>query len=269
MDAEVIMNYSCDDMNRFPTPYEDVNEAIYTLRDSSKEVLGDYFTGMYLYGSLALGDFDPGRSDIDPLIVTSEELPDDIISELETMYNCIYISGLEWAKKMTGLYIPLDDLRIYSETGPKNQMFNRDEFLVDRPDNDWIFHRHVLYKCGIVIDGPPLKDIIEPIPPEQLKEIAFMFLRDWVLLTYDDTRFQGESHQAYFVLTVCRCLYTLKTGDITTKHKSAEWALEHVGGKWSDLIKRAMDWRYGDPAGDIPQSQKFMRYIMAKAGVMV
>ena len=256
-------------MNKFPTAYDDVNEVIYVLRDSAKEVLGDYYTGMYLYGSLALGDFDAERSDIDPLIVTSKELPDIIISKLEVMYNRLYRSGLEWAKKMTGICIPIEDLRIYRETGPKNQMFNRNEFLVNRPDNDWIFHRHVLYKCGIVIDGPPLRDIIEPIPPEQLKEIAFMFLRDWVLLTYDDTRFQGEGHQAYFVLTVCRCLYTFKNDDVTTKRKSAQWALENLDSRWSDLIRQAMDWHYGDPAGDIPQTQKFMRYVMAKAGVMV
>ena len=256
-------------MNSFPTPYQDVNDAIYTLRNGAKEVLGDYYTGMYLYGSLALGDFDPGRSDIDPLIVTSKELPEDVISELEIMYKRLYSSGLEWAKKMTGLCIPLEDLRIYRETGPKNQMFNRDEFLVDRPDNDWIFHRHVLYNCGVVIEGPPLRDIIEPITPEQLREVAFMFLRDWVLLTYDDEIFRGESHQAYFVLTVCRCLYTLKNGDIASKIRSAEWVLEQVDSKWSDLIRQAMAWHYGDPAGDIPQTQKFMRYIMAKAGVMV
>ena len=263
------MNYSCDAMNSFPTPYEEVNEAIYALRDSAKEVLGDYYTGMYLYGSLALGDFDPGRSDIDPLIVTSEELPEDVIKNLEAMHRRLYRSGLKWAKKMSGIYIPLEDLKVYSRTGPKNPMFNRDSFLVDRPDIDWVFHRHVLFKFGVVIEGPPVRDIIDPVPPEQLKEAAFIFLRDWILLTYDDEIFQGEGHQAYFVLSVCRCLYTFKNGDVTTKHKSAEWALEIVDSKWADLIRRAMNWHYGDPAGDIPRTQKFMRYVMAKAGVMV
>jgi predicted nucleotidyltransferase len=269
IDAPEIMNYSSDGMNKFPTPYDDVNETIHALRDGAKEVLGDYFTGMYLYGSLALGDFDPERSDIDPLIVTSVELPDDIISELEEMHRRLYRSHLEWAKKMSGIYIPLEDLRVYDLTGPKKMMYNRDEFLVDRPDIDWVFHRHVLYTCGVVIEGPPLKDIIEPIPSERLREAAFIFLRDWVLLTYDDEIFQGEGHQAYFVLTVCRCLYTFRNGEITTKHKSAEWVLNHIDDKWSDLIRQAMSWRFGDPAGDIPQTQKFMRYIMAKAGVMI
>ena len=263
------MNYSCDVMNRFPTAYEDVNEAVYALRDGARKVLSDYYTGMYLYGSLALGDFYPKRSDLDPLIVTSGELPDNVISELEVMHRRLYRSGLEWAKKMSGIYIPLEDLRVYSLTGPKNPMFNRDSYLVDRPDIDWVFHRHILYKCGVVIEGPPVRDIIDPIPPEQLKEAAFIFLRDWVLLTYDDEIFQGEGHQAYFVLTVCRCLYTFKNGDVTTKRKSAEWALENVDSKWSYLIRQAMVWHDGDPVGDIPQTQKFMRYVMAKAGVMV
>jgi predicted nucleotidyltransferase len=263
------MNYSCDGMNSLPTPYEDVNKVIYALRDGAKEVLGEYYTGMYLYGSLALGDFDPDRSDIDPLIVTSEELPDDVISELEVMHRRLYRSGSEWVKKMSGIYIQLDDLRVYRIYGPKNPMYNRDEFLVARQDIDWIFHRHVLYKCGVVIEGPPLRNIIDPIPRGQLKEAAFIFLRDWVLLTYDDEIFRSEGHQPYFVLTVCRCLYTLRNGDVTTKHKSAEWALNNVDGKWSDLIRQAMTWHYGDPAGDISQTQKFMRYAMAKAGVMV
>ena len=148
-------------------------------------------------------------------------------------------------------------------------MYNRDEFLVARPDIDWVLIRHILYKCGVVIEGPPLRDIIDPVPPEQLKEAAQISLRYWILLTYDEERFHGEGHQAFFLLTVCRALYTFKNGDITTKHKSAEWAIKNLDDKWSDLIQQAMDWRYGIPDGDIPRTQKFMRYIMAKSGVMV
>jgi predicted nucleotidyltransferase len=58
-------------INKFPTPYPDVNEVLLTLLDNVRAILGDYFTGMYLYGSLASGDFDPRRSDIDFLVVTS------------------------------------------------------------------------------------------------------------------------------------------------------------------------------------------------------
>jgi predicted nucleotidyltransferase len=251
----------------FPTPYDDINLFLQTLLENVQAVLGDYFTGMYLYGSLASGDFDPGRSDIDPLVVTSEELPENLISDLEVMHKRIYESGLEWAKKMSGAYIPLDAMRAYSPTGPACPLFNRDEFLVARPDIDWVIHRHILYTSGIVITGPPLQGIIDPVRPEQLREAALVLLRDWIPLVHNTEIFNGEGHQPFFVLTMCRALYTIKTGDVASKRQSAEWVIANSDRKWTKLIKQAMAWHYGDPPGDTGQTQEFIRYILKEAGL--
>ena len=88
------------------------------LLDSVRTTLGDYFTGMYLYGSLATGDFDKDRSDIDFCVVTGERLPKRLISDLKTMHTQLYKSGLEWATKLEGAYVPIDAMRVYSPTGP-------------------------------------------------------------------------------------------------------------------------------------------------------
>ena len=104
--------------NISPTPYDDINSFLQILLDKVRAVLGDYFTGMYLYGSLATGDFNRGRSDIDFLVVTSEVLPDNLVSDLETMHTGTHESGLEWATKLEGAYIPIDAMREYSPTGP-------------------------------------------------------------------------------------------------------------------------------------------------------
>ena len=42
-------------------------------------ILGDHFIGFYLGGSLAVGDFNPLRSDIDIAAVTTEESPPEMI----------------------------------------------------------------------------------------------------------------------------------------------------------------------------------------------
>ena len=115
MNKDTRTNLSAD-ANKTPTPYPDVNAALQVLLDNVRAVLGDYFIGMYLYGSLASGDFDPGRSDIDPLVVTSKELPEKIISDLKVMHRRLYESGSEWATKMTGAYIPMDAMRKYNPT---------------------------------------------------------------------------------------------------------------------------------------------------------
>ena len=256
--------------NMFPTPYRDVNIVLKTLLGNVQVVLGDYFTGMYLYGSLASGDFDPGRSDIDPLIVTSGELPGNLISDLEVMHKHIYNSSSEWATRMTGAYIPLDAMRTYSPTGPACPLFNRDEFLVARPDIDWVIHRHVLYTSGITIVGPSLQTIIDPVQPEQLREAAVTLLGDnWTSWVLNTEIFEGEGHQPFIVLTMCRALYTIKHDTVVSKLRSAEWVISNSDRRWTRLIKQAMSWHYGDPPGDTGKTQEFMRYILKEAGLSV
>ena len=56
-----------------PTSHADVNEILNLLFANVKEILQDHFIGMYLFGSLANGDFDQ-HSDIDVLQDEPERL---------------------------------------------------------------------------------------------------------------------------------------------------------------------------------------------------
>lgn len=76
--------------------YLDVNALLQVLLSNIQTTLGDYFIRMYLHGSLAIGDFDPQRSDIDYLVVTSTDLPTEAISALEIMHSRITSSELKW-----------------------------------------------------------------------------------------------------------------------------------------------------------------------------
>ena len=59
-------------MVAWPTPYPDVNEILDLLLARASAILGPQLVGMYLYGSLSSGDFDPASSDIDFVIVTEQ-----------------------------------------------------------------------------------------------------------------------------------------------------------------------------------------------------
>jgi predicted nucleotidyltransferase len=48
-----------------PTPFPEVNHALAEFETRMWAILGRQFLGMYLYGSLAIEDFDPRSSDID------------------------------------------------------------------------------------------------------------------------------------------------------------------------------------------------------------
>src|SRR5215210_4472239 len=51
-----------------------IDALIRELLAGVQAALGEQFVGLYLHGSLANGDFAPGRSDIDFLVVTESEL---------------------------------------------------------------------------------------------------------------------------------------------------------------------------------------------------
>ena len=94
-----------------PTPYQDVNTALNLMLSNIQVILGDHFVGLYLGGSIALGDFDPQRSDIDFVAVTIEECPPETIIALEEMHARLWATGTKWAMKLDGSYVPQPVLR--------------------------------------------------------------------------------------------------------------------------------------------------------------
>src|SRR5438874_1351304 len=97
----------------YPTPYPEVNIVLGRLLAEVRAVLGAEFVGMYLYGSLSSGDFDPQSSDIDFLVVTAGELPGETVRVLAAMHAGIAATGGHWAHELEGSYIPRAALRHY------------------------------------------------------------------------------------------------------------------------------------------------------------
>jgi predicted nucleotidyltransferase len=89
-----------------PTPYQDVNAALNLVLSNMRTILGDQLIGLYLGGSLALGDFSPHRSDIDFVAVTVDELPSETIVALEEMHTRLWTTGTKWVMKLDGSYVP-------------------------------------------------------------------------------------------------------------------------------------------------------------------
>jgi hypothetical protein len=81
-------------------------------------ILGEQFIGLYLGGSLALGDFNPHRSDIDFVAVTVDELPPKLIIALEEMHTRLWATGTKWARKLDGSYVPQQVFRRWTSDHP-------------------------------------------------------------------------------------------------------------------------------------------------------
>lgn len=252
------------DRDFHPTPYDDVNAILRTLLSSLQVTLGEHLVGLYLYGSLVSGDFDPKRSDIDFVAVTKGDLPDGLITALETMHQRIWTGGLKWAAKLEGSYIPKNALWRYSPTDGPRPTINEGKFYLARHGYDWIIQRHIVREHGVVLAGPPPVTLIAPVTPDDLRRAVRGLLADWwaYLVKEHSERFSSWEYQAYAVLTMCRTLYTLQHGAMASKPVSARWALTDLDPRWKTLVEQALDLPPDAQNDRFDDVLEFVRYIL-------
>lgn len=243
------------------TPYPDINQALEALRGGVLAVLGERLIGLYLHGSLAGGDFNPRRSDIDFLAVTDGSLTSPVVAQLAAMHAQLAVSGLFWIKKMEGSYIPQNELRRYDPTHANHPALRVDgSFDIDHHASDWIIQRAIIRERGIALIGPHPRTLIDPVSPEEIRQAARGILREWWQPMLDDPyRLRDREYQAYAVLTMCRSLYTLETGQVTAKSAAAHWAAERLGETWHGVIQRALAWPDGSQPDELDQTLALLR----------
>jgi hypothetical protein len=135
-----------------PTPYPGVNAVMGVLLEGVQEVLRPRLLGLYLSGSLASGDFCPPRSDVDFVVVTDAVLPDEMLPALKSMHARLTASGLKWADKLEGVYIPRRALRRYDPALAWHPALRVDgSFDVDGFGSDWIIQLYTLREQGIAL----------------------------------------------------------------------------------------------------------------------
>lgn len=230
------------------TPYPEVNEILQLLLEEMQKVLGDQFVGMYLYGSLSSGDFHPDTSDIDYLVVTADMLSENTITALESMHYRIWNTGLPWAGKLEGSYIPKAHLRRYEKSDPGYPTVNEGRFYVAPHGSDWIIQRHIIREHGVVLAGPDPKMLIDPVGLDDIRRAVTGTLQEWWFPLLDDPSWlknHGSEYHAYAILTMCRSLYALEHGTIVSKPVAAVWAQKRLGGKWPQVLEQSLATRMG------------------------
>jgi predicted nucleotidyltransferase len=252
-----------------PAPYTDVNDLLRELLSSARAILADHFVGMYLFGSLAAGDFDHA-SDVDVLVVTDEEVSGEMLSSLRAMHARIAAAESHWATQLEVSYIPRHALRRFDPARSLHPHIDRgagQSLRVARHDADWVIQRHVLREKGLVLAGPEPRTLIDPLTPDDLRRAVSEILRDWYAPMADDpAHLRSRGYQSYTVLTMCRMLYTLRHGAVVSKPFAARWARETLGARWAGLIERAWEGRrtpQSEPEpSDVSETTAFIRHTL-------
>jgi predicted nucleotidyltransferase len=228
----------------YPTPDLELNWVLRELVSSVRTILGVNFNGAYLQGSFALGDWD-AFSDVDFVVAIEQEVSAAEMEALQAMHARIYRLESRWAMHLEGSYFPRDILRQADpERAPLQYLDNTSSQLILSDHDNTRVVRWVLREHGIPLAGPDPQTLIDPVPPEGLRQEARSIFRNWAEQIFaDSSQIDNRFYQPFAVLSYCRMLYTQHTGTVGSKLASGRWAQETLDARWRGLIQRAIELR--------------------------
>jgi hypothetical protein len=232
-------------------------------------ILSNKLIGLYVFGSLVVGDFDYDSSDIDLIDSTSTELDEEELERLKMMHQEIALQEKWWDDRLEVAYISIGALRRYQPDYRHPLISPGEPFHVTEASASWIINRYVLREKGIALFGPPPETLVDPISREELLPALQECIREWREWIKNMEVMRPRKYQAYAILTMCRALYTFKQGEVVSKKQAASWAEKELP-EWSSLIRCALVWRDAwrheqvDHDATLPETLRFVYFCMGQ-----
>ncbi|WP_326563516.1 nucleotidyltransferase domain-containing protein [Micromonospora peucetia] len=254
------------------------------LVTAARDVLGDDLVGAYAAGSVGLGAYQPGRSDVDVALVSAEALDltrkQELVARLRHEALPCPARGLElvvyrWKIARSGT--PEAGFEVELNTGAR-MPFRATWAAADRPAEDGLFwyglDRSILHQCGYALLGPPAAETFADLFPADLRRLLTDSLRWWLALPTPpgDGPAPGAEDA---VLGACRSLVKVRHGVWLSKVDAGRrliadgWpgdptagAERRVHGEPGDLIERSIAARAGGPPPGGPEARAFQRAVL-------
>ncbi|MEI6664655.1 MAG: aminoglycoside adenylyltransferase domain-containing protein [Chloroflexota bacterium] len=249
---------------------ESVEALLAVLVDETSLALGANRVGVYLRGSLALGDFDAQTSDVDVLVAVAEPLTPADAEALIALHGRVSDSTTPFAHRLEITYMDVGALDHFVP-GQKHLTLGQGEVLAWREhDTNWVIERWILRERGIALVGPSPRDLIALIDEVSLKGAVRHRLSTWRAwmddpsVDPDDDHWDVPTrvHTRYIIETMCRALCTLETGEIRTKPQAIRWARGRFAPRWLALVDATDGWG-SDPSVDtaiVPELRMFLSW---------
>jgi hypothetical protein len=227
-------------MAHSPGPWDPrVRDVVNSVGESIQEMTKSSLVGLYVYGSLVAGDFDPEISDIDLIAVLSVD-PVELAAALKTMHDALARKHPLWDGRIEVVYVTASHLRDCQSTTAAMAVASPGEpFHVVSGGPEWILTWYPARQEALSLVGPPIASIIPEIRESEFLDQVRERLRAF-RTAIGDTDTRGSC--AYAVITVCRGLYTLAYGTRPSKLQACAWAAEKFP-RWKWLIESALAWR--------------------------
>lgn len=261
---------------QYPTPDSELNTVLHEFVTSAQAVLDENFVSAFLQGSFAIGDRD-NDSDVDFTIAVEREVSDTELAALQAMHARIFKLESQWAQHLEGSYFPRGILKKGESAKIKLPYLDNthDKLIMSDHDNTLVV-RWVVREYGITLAGIDPKELIDPVSADDLRHEVTATMREWSEEIFTNKwDMNNRWAQPFAVLSYCRMLHTLETGQIASKLSGAQWAKTALDKRWTNLIQHAWDERPNpslkvrQPANtnDINSTLEFIQYALSLATV--
>jgi predicted nucleotidyltransferase len=241
-----------------------VEEKLDELRLLLTRQFGDELVGLYAYGSLVTGDFDPSQSDLDLLAALSREVQEQDLPSLQALHARFVQKHPEWDDRVEVAYVSTTGLRTFKSRASTAAIVSPGEPLhLTQVGREWLIDYYIVREQGVPLLGPPPETFVDAISRDEFTQAVRDHLETW----REPLPWRSEvGPQRYAVLTMCRGLYALRYGQQPSKKQAAQWA-ESEFPKWAPLIHRALAWAKNDRAteSDRLETAGFIQFVLDAA----
>jgi hypothetical protein len=217
------------------------------LADAIAATVGPDLVGLVLHGSAVLGDFAPGRSDLDLLAALRSDPDERVRARLGVLHDRFAGEHPAWAGRIEVEYVALDLLagvdasRLFARISPGEPLH-----LV--PATDHYLLNRAAARDGVALIGPAPATLVPEVPPATVRAVVRRHVEQWPEWVREE---ESAGFLAYAVLTLCRARLLLEHDRRGSKHEAALQALGDLP-EHADLIRWADRWWYGGGSDDRP-----------------
>jgi len=235
--------------------HDRVQDVVDAYLEAVDDEAPDLIEGLYLTGSVALGDFRPTSSDVDFVAATSKPPDAAALGALGRAHNRL---RRRYSRPFfDGRYVTWDDLARDPKRVGSGPYAHAGRFRARGRENcdpvTWL----MLARHGVRCRGPAPADLAIWTDPAALFTWTLNnFDGYWRPLLQRARRFPDPwtvtaftSYGAvWIVLGVCRLHYTLATGKIGSKNAAGEYGLRTFPDRWHPVLNEALRIRRADRA---------------------
>lgn len=221
----------------------ELSEILNQFVRESIEIFKSNLVGVYLHGSLAMGCFNPDKSDIDLLVVVEDEINWDekkrFMDFIVTLNEQGPAKGIEMSivkREYCENFIYPTPYELHFSVMHLNLYRNSPQDYIERmkgTDRDLAAHFVITKNRGITLYGRSIDDIFGEVPKE-----AYI---DSIKFDVEDACNEILENPIYIILNLCRVLAYLRDSLILSKEEGGKWGIENVNEKYKGLVEEALN----------------------------